>query len=153
MNKARGTESGFTLIELLVVVAIIGILAAIAIPQFAAYKIRSFNARAESDLRNVITGQEAYFVDHEDYTTCDESSCPTSLPGIATMSAGVKIWMEGGWNVAINGYDFRGAACHTSGNTMYGFSPSNPAHEGSIFAYSTFSDPSGCEPFSAVAGI
>lgn len=153
MKDVRGDDDGFTLIELLVVVAIIGILAAIAIPQFAAYKVRSFNARAESDLRNVITGQEAYFVDHEDYTSCDESSCPTTLPGVAAMSAGVKISMDGGWNSSINDYDFRGAACHTSGDTIYGFSPSNPAHQGSIFASSTFADPSGCEPSSAITGI
>ncbi len=63
----RKKSKGFTLIELLVVVAIVGILAAIAIPQFAAYRARGFNARVEADARNAATAEEAYFVDNNAY--------------------------------------------------------------------------------------
>jgi type IV pilus assembly protein PilA len=57
----RKRESGFTLIELMIVIAIIGILAAIAIPQYSRYREMSFNAGALSDARNCYTAAQAYF--------------------------------------------------------------------------------------------
>src|SRR5512147_2254368 len=83
------SESGFTLIELLVVVAIIGILAAIAIPQFAAYRAKGFDARAESDCRNAATAQEAYFVDNATY-----ANSAAGLPGFV-QSADVSVDVTG----------------------------------------------------------
>ncbi|MBN2644317.1 MAG: prepilin-type N-terminal cleavage/methylation domain-containing protein [Desulfuromonadaceae bacterium] len=61
LNKFRKSEKGFTLIELLIVVAIIGILAAIAIPQFAKYRERGYNSQAMSDVRNTRTDIEGYY--------------------------------------------------------------------------------------------
>jgi type IV pilus assembly protein PilA len=68
-TSGRNSESGFTLIELMIVIAIIGILAAIAIPNFVSYRQRAYNSSTLADLKNAMTTQEAYFVDHATYTT------------------------------------------------------------------------------------
>ncbi len=65
MKLLRNT--GFTLIELLIVVAIIGILAAVAIPQFSSYRSKAYNAAAISDLKNLKTGMEAFMADEQQY--------------------------------------------------------------------------------------
>jgi type IV pilus assembly protein PilA len=62
---------GFTLIELLIVVVIIGILAAIAIPKFSATKGKAYIAAMKSDLRNLVSAEEAFFADSVKYVTYD----------------------------------------------------------------------------------
>ncbi len=76
------THRGFTLIELLIVMVIIGLLATIAIPKFAASKEKALLTSMKADLRNLAMQEESYSIDHNAYTT----SFPTT---IYTVSAGV----------------------------------------------------------------
>jgi len=66
MRKSKN-QKGFTLVELMIVVAIIGILAAIAIPQFAKYRARAQNSAALADMRNLKTDLEGYYAEWQEY--------------------------------------------------------------------------------------
>jgi len=111
-------EKGFTLIELLVVVAIIGILAAIAIPQFAAYRVRAYNSSSMSDLRNSITAQEAAFVDNGEYTTC--AACASAdLPGFAPTTDVTTNHTAKNVNATNDGFD--ADAVHAAGDKTHAY--------------------------------
>jgi type IV pilus assembly protein PilA len=81
LERDRG-EAGFTLIELMVVVLIIAILIAIAIPTFLGARRRAQDKQAQSNLRNGLTAQKAFYVDNQAYAADDDATELASLQGI-----------------------------------------------------------------------
>lgn len=101
-------QTGFTLLELLIVLAIAGILTAIAVPQYSAYRQRAFDFRVLNDLRNVAIAEEAYFLESERYLSCSDQECE-ALPGIVRLSAGVTL------SITAAEESFTGLASHPRG--------------------------------------
>jgi type IV pilus assembly protein PilA len=82
--RIQSEESGFTLIELLVVILIIGILAAIALPNFLGQRTKAQDSSAKSDARNMVSQLESCYTDNNTYTGSGSGgTCLASNSGLA----------------------------------------------------------------------
>jgi len=88
MRTLHTRKGGFTLIELMIVVAIIGILAAIAIPNFLQFQLRSKTGEAKTNLAAIRTAEEGYFAEFNNYVVAP------STPG-TTATANKRVWPTG----------------------------------------------------------
>ena len=95
IRSKKNGQKGFTLIELMIVIAIIGILAAIAIPQFAAYRERGYIASMQADLNSIRIAEEAYYVDEGTYLATSDAS-DLSDYGLKSLSDGNSFKVEAG---------------------------------------------------------
>ena len=110
----RNTRKGFTLIELLIVVVIIGILAAIAIPKFANTKEKAYIAAMKSDLRNLVTAEEAFFSDSVKYTSDMTQLKFKPSTGVWTPTVAVG---AGFWTATVTHTQVANKSCEIAVNT------------------------------------
>ena len=109
-------RKGFTLIELLIVVVIIGILAAIAIPKFANTKSKAYLTAMKSDLRNLVTAEEAYFADSSKYTGTITDLKYQVTTGVNTPTI-VAPAGTGSWYATVTHSQLSGTTCAVAVNT------------------------------------
>ena len=113
--RRGNNEKGLTLIEFLIVIAIIGILAAISIPQFNQYKLRMHNNKAKADLQNVYIACKAYWAENKGSDPCSLDIAGQKPYGFKA-STNVFVTITPGKDIETG---FEATAKHDASNTTY----------------------------------
>lgn len=100
------SKAGFSLVELMVVVAIIGILATIAVPNFQKFQARAKQSNAKTELTGIYTAQKAFFVEYSTYHA--------HLPAVGFVPEGIDV--ADGYPVNTDASRIYGSTVHPSGN-------------------------------------
>ena len=122
MNQAP-RRAGFTLIELLIVVVIIGLLAAIAIPKFAATKDKAHMASMRGDLRNLATAQESYWSEYQTYYSGSVPSAQLLYNPSPSINITIAAGNAGGWSASASSPNVASASCALFVGTAAPLSP------------------------------
>ena len=117
MSTMYRARKGFTLIELLIVVVIIGILAAIAIPKFANTKSKAYVTAMKSDLRNLVTAEEAFFSDSTYYVAATTLVTKNNFKNSSGVGVPVVVPGPGYWSATVTHSQLSGATCGIGVNT------------------------------------
>lgn len=128
MNFFKRTDEGFTLVELMVVVAIIGILSAVAIPNFKKYQAKSKTSEAKLQLASVYSAEAALQSDYDSFGTCLADAgyvSPNGQWAVAAPTSGNNYYSVGfpADNATINAIIVaNGGVCDNSTSKAYGVS-------------------------------
>jgi type IV pilus assembly protein PilA len=122
VKKLHNRRGGFTLIELMIVVAIIGILAAIAIPNFLRFQLKAKSSEGKTNLAAIRTAEESYFAEYGLYISANPSPAVTALNEKTT------------WTNADAGYGFETIGWDPEGRVYFNYSVQTNATNSQFYA-------------------